>query len=266
MGIRKILSRLFLGFVYLNILVPVIFILVYSLNQDVFFTLPIKGWSFKWYEQAFTSGRFMEGLWISTEIALVATFLAGVAGTLGSLAIVRGKIPYANLISQFLLSPLIIPAIPLGIGLLLVYTQVGGLTGTKITGSFWALALAHSVIALPWVMRLTIASLETADETMEEAAASLGASPIKAFWYITLPILMPGIFAGGIFAFVTSFSEVNMSLFLVGPQMTTLPISILNYVNFRTDPSIAAISSVVILLTTAIMLLADRIVGLNKIY
>ena len=264
--LMRIFGSVFSAFVYLNILLPVLFVMVYSLNKEIFFVFPVKGWSLQWYVQAFTGGRFVEGLIVSAEVAVFTTLVAVVAGTLASLAIVRGRVPYAEAISQFMLSPLIIPAIPLGIGLLLLYTRIGMLTGTKVTGTFWSLVIGHSVIAMPWVMRLTIASLQMTDETTEEAAASLGASPLLAFWYITIPAMKAGVLAGGIFAFVTSFSEVNISLFLVGPQMTTLPITILNYLGFRTDPSVAAISSVVIILTTMVMLISDRMVGLNKVY
>jgi putative spermidine/putrescine transport system permease protein len=257
---------LFLGFVYLNILLPVLFILVYSLNDARFFVLPVQGWSTKWYVQALTGGRFLEGLAVSLEVAIAATILSAVTGTLASIALVRGGIPGATAISQLLLSPLIIPAIPLGLGLLILFTQVSVVTGYRFAGTYWSLVVGHAVISMPWVMRLTIAGLQVADRTLEEAAANLGASPLRTYWHITLPLLRPGIVAGSIFAFVTSFSEVNMSLFLVGPQMTTLPISILNYVGFRTDPSVAAISTVVILLTTGVILAADRIVGLNNVY
>ena len=258
--------RLFNGLVYFAMLLPVLFVLAYSFNSSVFFSLPPSGVSLRWYQEAFTSGRFVEGLIVSTQVAFASTLLSLICGTTAAMALVRGNIPQKDVITQLLLSPLIIPAIPLGIGCLLLFTQASAALGFRVSGTFLSLVIGHTVISMPWVMRMVIAGMETLDVSLEEAAQSLGASPWQTMRHVTLPVLTPSIIAGGIFAFVTSFSDVNISLFLVGPSMTTLPITLLNYVSWKTDPSVAAISSVVIVMTFGIMMITDRVVSLNKVW
>lgn len=264
--VQRWMGRFVIGMVYFAILLPVMFVLLYSFNSAMFFTIPMSGFTFKWYQQALTSGRFMEGLLVSTEVAVASTFLSLICGSTAALALVRGNLKHKEMISQLLLSPLILPAIPLGIGLLLLFTRLTVLLGVRVSGSFLTLVIGHTVISMPWVMRLVIAGLETFDRSVEEAAQNLGASAWRVAWHITLPMLKPSMIAGSIFAFITSFGDVSVSLFLVGPSMTTLPISILNYVAFRTDPSVAAISSIVILLTVGVMVISDHIVGLSKVW
>jgi putative spermidine/putrescine transport system permease protein len=260
------IGRLVIGAVYFAILLPVLFVLLYSVNTSMFFTLPMKGFTLKWYHQALFDGRFSEGLVVSAQVALASTVISLVCGTSAALALVRGRLPYKEAISQLLLSPLILPAIPLGIGLSIFFTRATVITGYRISGTFITLVLGHAVISMPWVMRMVLAGMETLDLSAEEAAQNLGASPWRTAWHVTLPLLKPSMIAGAIFAFITSFSDATVSLFLVGPSMTTLPISILNYIAFRTDPSVAAISSIVILLTVGIMVIMDRIVGINKVW
>jgi putative spermidine/putrescine transport system permease protein len=259
-------GRLLIGLVYFAILLPVLFVLIYSVNKSMFFTLPIKGFTLQWYQKALFDSRFVEGLGVSAQVALASTLLSLVCGTLAAIGLVRSSLRYKEALSQLFLSPLILPAIPLGIGLSIFFTSVTVSTGYRFSGTFMALVIGHAVISMPWVMRLVLAGMETLDTSAEEAAMNLGATPLKTAWYVTLPMLMPSMIAGAIFAFITSFSDATVSLFLVGPSMTTLPISILNYVAFRTDPSVAAISAIVILLTVGVMVITDRIVGLNKIW
>lgn len=263
--VNQVLKYLFLGLIYFAIMLPVLFVIFYSINKPMFFSLPMKGFSLKWYTQAL-SGGFMDGLVVSVKVALLSTLLAMIAGTAGAMALARGNVPGKEAISQLMLSPLILPAIPLGIGLAIFFTQMTVWTGYPFNGAYISLVLGHAVISMPWAMRMVLAGMETLDASVEEAAANLGASPWRTAWYVTLPILKPSLIAGAIFAFITSFSDATISLFLVGPNMTTLPIKILNYIAFRTDPSVAAISTIVILLTVVVMVITDRIVGLGNVW
>ena len=120
------------------------------------------------------------------------------------------------------------------------------------------------MVALPYVVRTVAATLEGFDRIVEEAAASLGAPPLAAFWTVTLPLIKPGVIAGATFAFITSFDELVVSLFLTGPRLSTLPVQIYNYIEFASDPTIAAISVLLIVFTTAVVLLVERVVGFTR--
>jgi putative spermidine/putrescine transport system permease protein len=134
-----------------------------------------------------------------------------------------------------------------------------------VIGTFYALVAGHVVIVIPWVVRLVTASLSGVDRATEEAAQNLGANPWVTFWRITLPAIRPGIVAGALFGFVTSFGNLEMSLFLVGPGRTTLPIVILQYLEWKIDPTIAAVSVVQILLIGIAMLITDHYVKLTRV-
>ena len=139
------------------------------------------------------------------------------------------------------------------------------LTDLPILGSIAALVAGHILLVIPWSVRLVSASLAGSDRSIEEAAQNLGANALVTFWRITLPAIRPGIVAGALFAFVTSFGNLEMSLFLVGPGRTTLPIVILQYLEWKIDPTIAAVSVVQILLIAGAMLITDRYVKLARV-
>jgi putative spermidine/putrescine transport system permease protein len=138
------------------------------------------------------------------------------------------------------------------------------LSKTIFSGRFGGLLIAHVVVAFPYVIRTVSASLVGFDRALEEAGASLGAAPLTVFRTITLPLLKPGIMAGAIFAYVTSFDELVMTLFLAGPRLTTLPVQIFNYLEYTSDPTIAAISVVLVAITTGAVLITERIVGFSQ--
>jgi putative spermidine/putrescine transport system permease protein len=156
------------------------------------------------------------------------------------------------------MAPIVLPGIVLGIALLIFLNR------TPLAQSFGGLFAAHLVVALPYVVRTVAATLEGFDRIVEEAAASLGAPPLAAFWTVTLPLIKPGVIAGATFAFITSFDELVVSLFLTGPRLSTLPVQIYNYIEFASDPTIAAISVLLIVFTTAVVLLVERVVGFTR--
>jgi putative spermidine/putrescine transport system permease protein len=163
------------------------------------------------------------------------------------------------------LLPVVVPGVVLGTAMYVFQVELENGLDVDVLGTFYALVAGHIVIVIPWVVRLVTASLAGVDLTIEEAAQNLGAGPWTTFWRITLPSIRPGIVAGALFGFVTSFGNLEMSLFLVGPGRTTLPIVILQYLEWKIDPTIAAVSVVQIVLIGGAMLLTDRYVKLARV-
>jgi putative spermidine/putrescine transport system permease protein len=163
------------------------------------------------------------------------------------------------------LLPLIVPGIVLGIALYVFHVEAEIATGWPILGSTGGLVAGHVLITIPWTVRLITASLVGMDRTVEEAAQNLGANRLTTFWRITLPAIMPGMVAAALFGFIASFGNLEMSLFLVGPGRTTLPIAILQYLEWKIDPTIAAVSVLQIVLIGAAMLLTDRFTNIGRV-
>lgn len=171
-----------------------------------------------------------------------------------------------EVIQTVLLGPLIVPGIVSGSALFMFLIEFEVLTGIQIAQTFAGLCLAHSLIALPWTIRLVTASLVGVNLQLEEAALTMGARPLTVFRRITLPAIRPGIMAGGLFAFVISFVDLEKSLFLVGPGATTLPIAIVNYLEWSIDPTIAAVATVQIAAITLVMITTDRFFKLTRAF
>ena len=169
----------------------------------------------------------------------------------------RGKLPGARALTSLFLTPLMLPAILTGLALFQILLSFG------IGRPVWALVLGHTVVAVPYVIRTTLAVLADFDRRIEEAAAVLGAGPARVFAEVTLPLIRPGVFAGGVFAFITSFDQFPISLFLVQPGGETLPVVMFNYMKFDLDGTVAAASMVSILLAIGVVVIIDRLVGLR---
>jgi putative spermidine/putrescine transport system permease protein len=178
-------------------------------------------------------------------------------GATAALALARGNFPGTRVLTAFFMSPLMVPAILTGLALFQIYLLSG------IGRPVWGLVMGHTVIAVPYVIRTTLAVLHNFDRRLEEAAAALGANPMQVFFEVTLPLIRPGVIAGGIFAFIVSFDQFPVSLFLVVPKGETLPVVLFNYMKFDLDGAIAAASMVSIVLALAVVILLEWIVGLR---
>ena len=185
------------------------------------------------------------------QVAIAVTFLSVLLGTPAAIGLSRTRFAGRRAINQLMLSPLIVPGIIVAIGSYFVYAQYG-LVGSKL-----ALILAHVCLAVPFVVINVTAALQGVDPRLEQAAANLGATPLAGFRQITLPLIAPGIFAGAVFAFITSFDELLVALFLSGTGAVTLPRRMFDQMRFDLDPTIAAVSSLLIVATTALMLAAE---------
>jgi putative spermidine/putrescine transport system permease protein len=239
------------------LLLPIAIIAVFALNPTPYIAFPPVGVSLRWFAKFFSSADFMNSLWLSLRVAVVVVVLATVVGTLAALAIARGNLPGARLLTAVFLSPLMLPAILTGLALFQVFMLAG------IGRPLWGLIIGHTLVAVPYVLRTTLAVLHDFDRRIEEAAAVLGAPPARVFREITLPLIRPGVMAGGIFAFIVSFDQFPISLFLVVPNGETLPVVLYNYIRFDLDGAIAAASMVSIALALAVVFALERLIGLR---
>ncbi|HXG16632.1 MAG TPA: ABC transporter permease [Calidithermus sp.] len=236
---------------------PIAIVAVFAVNPTPFIQFPPVGVSLRWFQKFFASRDFMEALRLSLAVAAVVAGLATALGAAAALALARGRLPGARLLTVVFLSPLMLPAILTGLGLFQVLVLLDA--GRPL----WGLVVGHVLVTIPYVIRTTLAVLANFDRSLEEAARNLGATPVRTFFEVTLPLIRPGVLAGGIFAFIVSFDQFPVSLFLVSPGQETLPITLFNYLKYDLDGTIAAASMVSILLSVLVVVGLDRLVGLR---
>jgi putative spermidine/putrescine transport system permease protein len=253
------------GLAFLYILLPLIFVTWLSFYAQEIPSYPPEGYTLHWFGAITGNDRFINGLLLSLQLGVIATALGLLVSVPAALCIANYRFRGREVLNSLLLSPLMVPGVVLGTAIYVFHVETEIATGLPILGSLGGLVWGHVLITIPWIVRLVTASLAGFDRTLEEAAQSLGATPLRTFWRITLPSILPGIVAGAMFAFVSSFGNLEMSLFLVGPGRTTLPIAILQYLQWKIDPTIAAISVVQILLVAIAMLITDRFVRLSRV-
>jgi putative spermidine/putrescine transport system permease protein len=238
-------------------LAPLAVVAIFAFNPTPYIDFPPVGISMRWFTKLAASPDFMNGLMLSLKIALIVVVLAVVLGASAALAIARGAIPGAKVLAGVFLAPLTLPAILTGFALFQAFISLG------LGRPLWALIVGHTVVTVPYVIRTTLAVLADFDRRIEEAAASLGASPSRVFFEITLPTIRPGVIAGAVFAFIVSFDQFPVSLFLVSPGNETLPVVLFNYMKFDLDGTIAAASMVSIAMAVLVVVLLDRTIGLR---
>ena len=251
--------------VYAFILAPVIFVPLVSVFSNKIMGFPPDGYTLEWYANIWHQPTFLNGFILSVEVALVATTIGLAVGLLASLALVRFRFRGSDAVATFLLSPLIVPGIVAGTAILIFFTEVYAASGIHLTATLPGLVLAHTTVTIPWTVRLISANLLGIDPSLEEAARNLGAGPFTALWRVTLPVIRPAIIAAALFAFLASYDNLEISLFLVGPGHTTLPIAILQYLEFNLDPTIAAVAVVQIVIVALVILISNRFVRLAQV-
>ena len=253
------------GIAFVYIFVPLIFVVWLSFYRQEIPTFPPQGYTLHWYRAVAQNERFVSAFLLSAELGVMATLIGLAVGLPAAVGIARYRFRGRGVASNLLLMPLIVPGIVLGTALYVFQVETEINTGLPILGSFGGLVCGHVLLVIPWVVRLISASLAGFDRTLEEAAMSMGAGPFTTFRRVTMPAILPGVVAGAMFGFVSSFGNLEMSLFLVGPGRTTLPIAILQYLEWKLDPTIAAISVVQIVLVGAAMLVTDRFVKISRV-
>lgn len=262
---RTTLHRAFVFLMFAFMLCPLVLVVWLSFFRDAILYFPPSGYTLSWYVRAWQNAAFANGFVFSLQLALMSALIGVCLGVLAALGIARFRFTGSRSVNTLLLSPLLIPGIVAGIAIYLFYLRAENAMDRDIVGTFGGLLIAHVCLTIPWTVRLVTAGMAGLDESIEEAARNLGASSRVAFLRITLPMLRPSIVAAGLFSFVVSFENLELSLSLVGPGKTTLPIAIMQYLEFNLDPTIAAVSSVQIVLLGVIMLVTDRYVKLSQV-
>ncbi|MGY4627098.1 ABC transporter permease [Bradyrhizobium sp. USDA 4486] len=248
------------GAVYVMLTLPAVIVVMTSLTGDDSLRFPPDGFSLRWYTAAIANAQFMSSLWTSTQLATLGTILVLVIGSAAAFAIVRYRFTGATLFQSLALSPLIVPVVVLALGLLQF------LSWLRMGQSFIGLFVGHLLIMLPYVVRTLVTGLLLLDRTLEHAAMNLRAPPLRVFRRITLPLLTPSLITAAVFAFVTSFGNVTLSSFLANPGTVTLPVQIFTYVQYSYDPVVAAVSTIVIAVTVVVILIIERVIGVDKLF
>ncbi|MFK9094838.1 ABC transporter permease [Bacillus salipaludis] len=242
------------------ILIPLIVVIPASFTSASYPSFPPEGFSFQWYTKLLDRPEFMEAMMNSVKFALFAAFFSVLFGTLGAMAIAKYDIPGKTYITALLTSPLSVPQLVLGIALLIFFTPL------MLAGTSTGFLLAHIIICIPYVIRLVLTGLSGFDYNLERAASILGANPFVVFWKVTVPLIRPAIISGGLFAFLTSFDNVTVSMFMISPDMRTLPIEIFSQMQDAYNPIVASVSSVVIFISVILIVILEKMQGVGKVF
>lgn len=257
--LARLVGVIWLSTVVGFVLAPLVIAMVVAFSDGELISFPISSYSVRWFATAWQKEVFWRSALNSLWLALAAVAIAGPLGLAAALAIRRAPARIAQPIETILMLPLLVPAIVLSLSLL-VASVLTGVTDAPLR--LWA---AHSVVVLPYVVRTCLASLASMPRQVEEAARTLGADRWRVFRHVTLPLIRPGLFAGCAFAFILSFDNVSVSLFLVNQKTPTLPLAIMNYVEYNFDPGVAAVSATMVILSLAVAWLVERWVGIRKV-
>lgn len=240
--------RIYSAIVLIFLISPILVTIPLSFNAGAYFSYPMSGFSLRWYEFVFASADWQRAFFNSLSIGLVSAVMATVLGTSAALGLSQPQFPARNLVMSLLVSPMIVPVVVVAVGLYLVFAPVG------LVNNYWGLILAHTALGVPFVVITVTATLSAFNWTLTKAAASLGAHPWTVFRKITLPLIMPGVVTGAIFAFATSFDEVIVVLFIGGVDQRTIPRQMWNGIRDQINPSILVVSTLLTLFAIALFI------------
>ncbi len=257
-GWLRISGIVFVVLTAVLLLAPLVVVVGVSVSESQFIAFPPTGFSLRWYREVLSSDAYVGSAWISLQVAILVTVSASVVGCMAAIGINRRALPGSGALATFFLSPLVLPTIIYAIGMLMLWSAIFGPVSVV---TLW---IGHTVVTTPYVVRTTLAVLSEADPYLEEAAQTMGANRIRRLWLVVLPQCLPGLAAGAFFAFNISFDEAVLSLFLRRPGLTTLPVQIYGQLEFSPDPSVAAVSTIMIGLTVLLILVIDRVLGLQR--
>lgn len=242
------------------LMAPLAMVCAVAFTPQGYLSLPTNGFSLRWFRAIADYPEFLrafrDSLWLGALSSTIAVALAVPA----ALAIARHRFPGREAVTALFLSPLMVPHVVLGIAFLRFFSQVG------LGGTFLGLVLAHVIVVVPFALRLVLATSYGIDPRIEQAAVSLGAGALTTFRRITLPLLLPGIVSGWVLAFINSFDEVTMTVFIASPATTTLPVRLFLYIQDNIDPLVCSISASLIAATAILMVALDRLFGLDRLF
>jgi len=246
------------GFAVVFLMIPLFITVAVSFASTPIYTLPPPDWSFRWYEALTRRNGLADAVLLSLNLALISTAISLVVATAACIAVVRGQVPGKDSLATFFVSPLMMPGLVVGVALLQFLREMG------LRDAYWSLLLGHIVITLPFVMRTLLAAMGAFDFSLIDAARTLGMSYPKAVWKVLTPNLAPAYLTSGLFAFLASMDNYPISIFLTDARNKTLPIKMLQYLEEQPDPSIAAMSTGLILMALIALIIGSRTVGLNR--
>ncbi|WP_407051585.1 ABC transporter permease [Methyloraptor flagellatus] len=240
-------------------LAPIVVVCLVAFTPEGFLSLPTNGFSLRWFRTIADYPEFVHAFWVSLGLGALSSAIALVFAVPAALAIARYEFRGRDALSALFLSPLMIPHVVLGIAFLRFFTALG------IGGTFGALLVAHVVVVFPFALRLTLAAATGMDRSVEMAAVSLGADGFTLFRRVTLPLIMPGVVSGWALAFIQSFDDLTMTVFLAAPGTETLPVRMFLYIQDNIDPLVTSVSACVIAVTMTALVLLDRLYGLDRV-
>lgn len=256
---KNIGLNIFVGFVFAFLFIPLLIIVITSFGTRATIQFPIEGFTFDWYGRVLDNQSFMSSFFLSFRVALIATGAAVLVGVPAAYTLARHRIFKGNIIKSFFLSPMIVPGLVVGYALyqfIVIQFQFPVYLG---------LLLGHFLICLPYIIRVVSSTIEQLDFSIEEVAWTLGCTKIKAFVKIVIPNISSGIFASFMLAFINSFNNIPVSQFLSGPGITMLPTNLINYIEYNYDPSVSALSVILMIGTVVLMYAIEKTLGLASI-
>jgi len=243
--------RILCGMIFFFLMAPIIVIIPLGFNSIPFFTYPMEGFSLRWYEEIFgdspISILWQRSIVNSVIIAVSATILASSLGTLAALGLTRADFPLKSLVTAILISPIIVPIVVTAIGMFYFYAKVG------LVSNLFGIILAHAALGAPFVVITVSATLVGFDQNLIRAGASLGATPVRVFLVVTLPIILPGVVSGALFAFAASWDELVVALFLASTEQHTVPRRMWSGIRELLSPTITAAATMLIILSICLM-------------
>ncbi len=240
------------------LVLPILVIVPLSFSDSSFLSYPMPGVSLRWYQNLFQSDEWMRAAQNSFIIAPAATAIATVLGTLAAVGLNKADFRGKGLVMALLISPMVVPVVVVGVGVYFFFAQIG------LSETYIGLILAHAALGAPFVVTTVLATLQGFNHNLVRASLSLGASPLRTFFRITLPVIAPGLISGALFAFATSFDEVVITLFLAGPGQSTLPRQMFSGIRENISPTIAALATILIVFSTSLLLVLEWLRGRSK--
>jgi putative spermidine/putrescine transport system permease protein len=252
--------RVICGLIFFFLIFPVLVIIPLSFNAEDFFTFTPKmlaldpsGYSLKHYQDFFTNPDWQQAMWNSVQIAPVATLFATTFGTLAAIGLSQSHMPFRSAVMALLISPMIVPLIISAAGMYFFYSRIG------LQGTYWGVVLAHAALGTPFVIITVTATLVGFDQSLVRAAANLGANPVTTFFKVQMPLILPGVISGALFAFITSFDEVVVVLFVGSAGQKTLPWQMFTGLREQISPTILAVASLLVAISIALLITLEML-------
>ncbi len=252
---RHVALAIFSALACLFILAPLVVVVVNSFSSVAYNLFPPEGWSFRWYTNLWAQTAFADAAVRSVILAALTTVLSLVIGIMAAYALMRHPLPGSGMIRAFVLAPVVVPKIVLGVAVFMFFVRLG------VSDSYVSLLLTHTLVSFPFVVAVVSAALANFDWSLEEAARDLGAGRLTSFRRVLLPQIRVSVLVGAVFAFMTSFDQVETTMFLTRPGASTLPIEMFLYLQKWQDPTIASLSVVLILFATVLVILLSTVLG-----